>query len=124
MAVSHDYWLRTPDPDPSEAQAEQVTAKLHAWLSDAGRVANALDDLGGTSDHTAAGCTCFSEALASFVLADDRVFERVARRYRDDLVAQLGAQMRPDAENEVLLEQAEADEARSESVDFARRAWA
>lgn len=114
MATAHDFHRDTPT-EPADA-GDLVAAKLNAWLGDAGKVANALDDLASVSDHAPSGATLHAQSLAYFLLADDRAFERAARRYRDDLLIQVAAQMRVDAEAEVAVELEQLNEGAGETV--------
>lgn len=122
MATAYDTWKRTPEPEPADP-SDLVAAKLNTWLSDADKVANALDDLASVSDHAPSGATHFSQSLAYFLLADDRAFERDARRLRDDLLIQVAAQMRAEAEIEVSLELDRLNEGAGEATPWAR-GWA
>lgn len=117
MATAHDFYRDAP-AEPADA-GDLVAAKLHTWLSDAGKVANALDEIASTSDHAPSGATLHAQSLAYFLLADDRAFERAARRYRDDLLIQVAAQLRPEAETEVEAELEQLNEGAGETASWA-----
>lgn len=86
-----------------------VDAVLDRWMGEHKRVANALDDIMGGSDHTLEGYTTFGSGLALFAMMSS---DADAAAYRATLREMVRDHLRSDAEDEVR-----ANDARLEAED-------
>lgn len=100
---AHDPRSPAYDATRDEAIDERADELVEQRMSDRALLADALDDMCGSSDMDPCGATTFACALANVLIADD--FESAAidyfRRLRETVHAKLRATAELDAEREI-----------------------
>ncbi len=110
-AAQRQYDSESPD-ESGEAEAERAAEIVDGWMADPVKVAEALDDMAGTSDLNASGNSEFGAAIAELLACTgdevlvhaERLREQVRTYFQRDAQTQAWAE----AERERQL----ADEAR------------
>ena len=103
-----------------DAYAAAVESKLDTMMEESSEVAEALDDIIGSSDVGSDGCTMFAGDLTSVLMASDAAFEADAIRYFRDLRDRVREQMRDRAESLVNAEIEQSKDAAEEAAYEAR----